>query len=43
MFVKKHGIFRSAGGEMLCQVCDRVTPINHTSYAVDDQTKRFTR
>jgi hypothetical protein len=25
IFVKKHGIFRPAGGDMLCQVSDRVS------------------
>jgi hypothetical protein len=33
-FVKKTGIFRPAGDEMLCQVRDRVSRITDTSYAV---------
>jgi hypothetical protein len=30
-FVKKNGIFRPAGGEMLCRVSERVTCVNNRS------------
>jgi hypothetical protein len=30
-FVKKNGIFRPAGGEMLCRVSDRVHPATGAS------------
>jgi len=42
-FVKKKGIFRPAGGDMLCQVSNHITRVNDTSYAVVHQTGRFTR
>jgi len=41
MFVTKNGIFRPAGGEISFRVCDRVSRINYTSYAVRIQMGRL--
>jgi len=42
-FARKDGIFRPAGGDISFRGRDRVTRVNHRTYAVPIQTGRLTR